>query len=183
MPVRFGSTRIGGVALACQGGQTGASARVTRSELCPPLLLYLAEAPAWPPWQGAWLARREPTTLAGSGRRSALSSGIKKESSALRRHGGEPRSRVPRRPDPAHKVPCVKDSERTGQKASAGVQSVLAPDRNHWAIRARSASVIWVELLIGISLVTTTCWYTDCACCLSDCAESSRTFFICSAGP
>ena len=37
-------------------------------------------------------------------------------------------------------------------------QSVLAPASNHCLITARSSSVMPVELLIGITLSTTTCW-------------------------
>jgi len=44
-----------------------------------PLRLYFAALPAQLPWQGAALARREPTTLARSARWGALRSEIKAE--------------------------------------------------------------------------------------------------------
>ena len=57
-------------------------------------------------------------------------------------------------------------------------QSTLAPAWNQRPINARSSSVIWVALFMGICLVTTTCWYTFCACCLISSGLSNRTFFI-----
>jgi hypothetical protein len=49
--------------------------------------------------------------------------------------------------------------------ASCRLQLAGAPASNQRLISARSSSVIWVALFSGMSLSTTTCWYTACACC------------------
>ena len=55
-------------------------------------------------------------------------------------------------------------------------------DNDRWWVASKNL-LVFGSLFIGISLVTTTCWYTVCACCLSASGESSRTFFDCRASP
>ena len=108
---------------------------------CPPLrpraadssLISLRHTPqALRPCGLGFLIAESPQFVTGSGRWGILRSGIKEELSALGRRGGQPRSRVPCRPDSALKGPNRTMPALKAPMSTLPVPTVRAQDLQRW---------------------------------------------------